>query len=372
MIINRNQWIVRFGLMHLVGSSLSFWVSTIIEEAVHGYMEKIKAMNEADNKTCTPNTVFLQDAYNHYIQCLNKTLADFESIDALPLLYPFSVEFNIILASVWYVVWTNIGNIDSNSEMHTVNEELNEDRHTGKIDIVYRSNVTISADCHASNIGMFSGFFSLLATLITIIIFFTTIRHDTYKTIGIAIYTAQLTFLTTCCAITVPMAFRQTIGLNVAKHLDSPQTVMDDFLLVIPLPFYYIHHILCIYSEILQFTLNSVFMAICYLLNIIQVTLQTPFIIDGIRRCSNERRLRYKKPGKQLITFNIIINITLWILITFEMKSVDKYHSMGSKYGKFVWMIILDTCLPLMLFYRFHCSVCLADMWKNCYEKDEH
>ena len=58
--------------MHLVGSSLSFWVSTIIEEAVHGYMEKIKAMNEENSNYVMSNTVFLHDAYNHYIQCLNK------------------------------------------------------------------------------------------------------------------------------------------------------------------------------------------------------------------------------------------------------------------------------------------------------------
>ena len=140
---------------------------------------------------------------------------------------------------------------------------------------------------------------------------------------------------------------------------------------MIPLPFFYVHHILCIYSESKYGSINSIIMAIIYVIHLIQVTLQTPFLMDGIRRCSNDKKLRFKKPGKGLITFLIIVNVAMWILVTFEIKSVDKYHSMPKSFGKFTWMIILDTCLPLMLFYRFHSSVCLSDMWKHAYEKDE-
>ena len=265
-----------------------------------------------------------------------------------------------------------VENNDPLSQMHHIREEINEDRHTGAIDITYRSNISISADCHASNLGLFGGFLSLLITVTTIIIFFTTIKHSEYKTIGIAIYTAQFGFLTVCSMVAVPLAFWHTCRLNVVKehHMDNAATAMDDLLLVVPLPFYYIHHILCIYSELNYASVNSVFMAIIYILHLVQVTWQTPFIIDGLRRCANDRKLRFKKPGKELITFAIIINVTLWILITFEIKSVDKYHSMPDYFGKFVWMIILDTCLPLMLFYRFHSSVCLSDIWNHAYEKD--
>lgn len=123
--------------------------------------------------------------------------------------------------------------------------------------------------------------------------------------------------------------------------------------------------------EISEDAVNSIFLIIIYILNIIQVTIQTPFIVDGIRRCSNSKRLRFSKPGKGLITFALILNIAVWIFVTFEIKSVDKYHKMQKFYGKFIWMVILDTCLPLMLFYRFHSSVCLSDIWKHAYEKDE-
>jgi len=67
----------------------------------------------------------------------------------------------------------------------------------------------------------------------------------------------------------------------------------------------------------------------------------------------------------------LILNITLWILNTFELKSVDKFHGSPEYYGELNWMIISHTTLPLMLFYRFHSSVCLSDIWKYGYEKDE-
>lgn len=259
------------------------------------------------------------------------------------------------------------------SQLSHVREEVNQNQQTGLIDVNYRSNITINADCHASNLGLFGGLFSLLMVLTTTIVFFTTIKHQEYKNVAIGLYSAQFGFLTLCCLIAVPLAFRHTLKLNVVNHhhLDNSATVMDDLLLLVPLPFFYVHHILCIFSEIKNGTANGLILAFIYALHLTQVTLQTPFLVDGIRRCSNERKFRFKKPAKGIITFLIIINVSLYFLVTFEIKSVDKYHSPAQYYGKWMWMIILDTCLPLMLFYRFHSSVCLSDMWKHAYEKDE-
>lgn len=258
--------------------------------------------------------------------------------------------------------------------MHHVREEINEDKQTGEIDVSYRSNVSINIDLHASNIGIFGGLLMLLIILVSTTVFSTTIRKEEYKEIGIFIYTAQFGLLTLSTLITTPLAFKQTRKLNVVNvhHLDNSTTAMDDLLLIVPIPFYIVHHILCIYAELKAVDVNGILMAIIYSMHLIQVGIQTPFIIDGLRRCSKEKQFRRKKPGKGLITFIMIINVVLWILITLEIKMVDKYHSMPAYFGKFVWMIVLDTCLPLMLFYRFHSSVCLSDIWKHAYEKDSH
>jgi hypothetical protein len=36
-------------------------------------------------------------------------------------------------------------------------------------------------------------------------------------------------------------------------------------------------------------------------------------------------------------------------------------------YGQITWLLLLNINLPLLLFYRFHSSVCLADAWHSAY-----
>jgi hypothetical protein len=40
-------------------------------------------------------------------------------------------------------------------------------------------------------------------------------------------------------------------------------------------------------------------------------------------------------------------------------------------FGVVPWAIILNITLPLVVFYRFHSSVCLADIWCAAYEPEE-
>ena len=108
IIINRFKIIARFALMHLMGASISFWFSTIIEESIEGYVEKIKFMKMSQNSTLFDDVVY-KEAVKHMIYCSENALSNTEAMETLPYLYPFSIEFNITLAAVWYTIWTNIG-----------------------------------------------------------------------------------------------------------------------------------------------------------------------------------------------------------------------------------------------------------------------
>lgn len=100
--------------------------------------------------------------------------------------------------------------------------------------------------------------------------------------------------------------------------------------------------------------------------------IQTPLIIDGLRRCSKSKELRQQKPGRELITFLIVCNVSLWITQTFEIKSHGLEDQRYEFYGKVLWTILGHMTLPFMMFYRFHSSVCLVDIWKSAYEFEEH
>ena len=74
-----------------------------------------------------------------------------------------------------------------------------------------------------------------------------------------------------------------------------------------------------------------------------------------------------------MVTFLVIANVALWFSQTFEVKSVfNPIDIRYDYYGKTLWTILGHVSLPLMMFYRFHASVCLADIWKFAYEKGGH
>lgn len=95
-----------------------------------------------------------------------------------------------------------------------------------------------------------------------------------------------------------------------------------------------------------------------------QVTLQSLFIADVVCR----KRSNQKQPGRQLITFLMIANFTLWIIYTFEMQKVEASPVQLRVYGFTAWALIIRTTLPLSIFYRIHSTITFAEVWKNSYK----
>lgn len=56
---------------------------------------------------------------------------------------------------------------------------------------------------------------------------------------------------------------------------------------------------------------------------LLQIMIQTPWICDALRRCSNSIENRKKKPGRELVMFLTIANVSLWIYYTFSVKNAD-------------------------------------------------
>ena len=99
--------------------------------------------------------------------------------------------------------------------------------------------------------------------------------------------------------------------------------------------------------------------------NFLQVTFQTLFITDVV----NRKRRTASQPGRQLITFLLITNLTLWIVYTFEFQKLEASPIQLSVYGLTTWAVILRITLPLSIFYRFYSAVTFAEVWKNSYKQ---
>lgn len=63
----------------------------------------------------------------------------------------------------------------------------------------------------------------------------------------------------------------------------------------------------------------------------------------------------YQKPGRELVTFLIVVNLAMWFVYTFEQKKVDEFLAAAQLFHD-RWTYIAHTTVPLMLFYRYVCA----------------
>ena len=98
-----------------------------------------------------------------------------------------------------------------------------------------------------------------------------------------------------------------------------------------------------------------------------QAALQTLFIMDAYHRYVYTETQANLKPGRALITILLLLNLSLWIVCIFEEKKVEHLPMHETFYGHLPWSIISHLCIPLVIFYRFHSTVCLSEIWTSAY-----
>ncbi|XP_064485109.1 proton channel OtopLc-like isoform X3 [Ornithodoros turicata] len=326
IVINHAFTASRFGMMHLIGTCLYFWFSSIVQEYHHS----------------------THGDYKHG----NRTILDFTSVTLY--LQPFTIEYQIILAGVWYIVWQNIGT-DPPGQTRRQSEGG---------EAKYHSNLVVSADCHAANKGLFAGIFLLLCAIVSLVIEQVAFSSPAYHSVETIIFLAQNTALVVIALLAVVWGYKQISTLDLNTH---PITLLDDVLLYVPLPFYFVYYIVTIIADMWY---ESYTLLTSHVVTVIQVVLQTLFLSDGLRRCSNSRRQKFTKPGRETVTFLIVCNIAIWVTNTFQTEKPHLNNYMRMCFGESAWVMVKHSTLPLMLFYRFHSSVCLADIWKSAYESD--
>ena len=75
-----------------------------------------------------------------------------------------------------------------------------------------------------------------------------------------------------------------------------------------------------------------------------------------------------QKPGREVVTFLLICNLAMWCINTFETSRSDAHPKQLHFFGFWAWTIISHVSMPLAIFYRFHCTVCLCEIWKRAYK----
>ncbi|XP_072391202.1 proton channel OtopLc-like [Diabrotica undecimpunctata] len=386
IVINKYTVLAKFGMMHCLSSSICFWIWTIMRETLEAIASKTSTETkelDSDETTSTLNEPFalplssfalnglelLKQSPDFSVRRFTKICVNNDSFMAViyknisPYLYPFSVEFSILVVGVLFVIWQNIQKCD---------DAENEDSSTLPCSILSElpdkeGNVVVHADCHSSNKGLFGGFVVLVLTVVSSILFFIAVYdEDKDAPIGLTINLVTSIAVLSMMFLACIFAYRQITKLdfNTASH-----NILDIFLLFICIPAFFLNGVFSIIPAIINKNAMSI---VSIILEICQVLLQTAFLQDGVRRSSNTKKLRKTKPGRELVSFLILANISLWLFQTFEVKAHGLQDNRYDFYGKELWTILGHMCLPLMMFYRFHASVCFVDVWKYAYVPSGH
>ncbi|XP_017757052.1 PREDICTED: otopetrin-3-like isoform X1 [Eufriesea mexicana] len=310
--------LAKLGLMHMIATNLCEWLQALVEETQH----------EIDQ---------LGHTHDDEAGILASLLRD-----ASPFLFPCTIEFSLICAVILFEMWKRVDEKkDANSETPS------------------RSSYHLSIDCSSSHRGLFGGIMVVAATILSLIMFFV------LKEAKMKIAIVQVTALdATILVLGMIASVAGTSKLEALQQKIIKPSDLDTTLLAAAQAGVYLHCLFGVVGDVLTMGPTWVLSLITDLLALVQSTSQTLLIkIAWGRRCS-----RNNKPGKELITFLIVVNIALWTVNTLEKSRAGVRPDHLRFFGVWAWTIITHVSMPLAIFYRFHSAICLFEIWKTCYK----
>ncbi|XP_053999400.1 proton channel OtopLc-like isoform X1 [Hylaeus anthracinus] len=316
--LSKHTALAKLGLMHMIATNLCEWLQALVEETQH----------EIDQLGPT------HDDEDGILKSLLR--------DASPFLFPCTIEFSLICAVILFEMWKRVNEkIDAKGETPT------------------RSSYHLSIDCSNSHRGLFGGILVVAATILSLIMFF--VLKEAKMNIAIV----QVTALdATILALGMIASIAGTLKLQALQQKIIKPSELDTTLLAAAQAGVYLHCLFGVVGDVLTMGQIWVLSLFTDLLALLQSTSQTLLIkIAWGRRCSKN-----DKPGKELITFLIVVNIALWTVNTLEKSRAGVRPDHLQFFGVWAWTIITHVSMPLAIFYRFHSAICLFEIWKTCYK----
>ncbi|XP_047485718.1 proton channel OtopLc-like isoform X3 [Penaeus chinensis] len=393
--IHKFKFLARFGLMHIVATNLCVWVRTLVRESLKEINEfKVSQGQRGEDymilegiRRALANRGLL--APNRYLynldefvemQEINETLQQESSwvteedivnrtcgrveimgsivSDSAPYLYPFIIEYSLIGASVLYIMWKHIGR----NPRFVYDPEVAGD---GMSVVSRRCHSRV--DCVGASKGLFCGLLVLVASLICLILFFVLVNRDELKML--AIYLADCSH----CGIMFFSIIAMFIGFFRVRQLKfhgEREEELDDILLMVSAFGLFAYAVFsAVAGSLSAYTKEpNLLVMVTGILSVLQVIIQMVFIKDTQRRQVSLPEHERTKPGRQVVTFLLICNLTMWVIYTFETQKVEANPVQLEFFGDLPWTILLRCTLPLAIFHRFHSTVVLAAIWKNSYK----
>ena len=386
IVINKGKNVASFGLCHLACTNLCITLRNIVQETVHEIhtheMYSFKLQN-----SFTPSINSTNKKYNYMISkiypigCsdLNKqnqfkskgVQATYDKI--APYLFPCIIEFSLLCLTVFYIMWENLEKTHKDEKdmlqvsiKKSENERVLKKRRISKAE-EHRINVNnFVVDCNKSATGLFFGIFFLLMTIIALIVYFIYKHENDYLAAQICEITELILIGISGAVVIAAFLKLRCFGYMNDKFITNyNQTLL--MIALIGIYLFSFFSIVAISAKGIS-TFSDGLALFIHILSIIEGTLQCSFILDGLRRCAKDLKTKKEKPARSLITLLIMTNLCLWLTETFSVKKYDMNTIQLEYYNIIFWSIATSIATPLAIFFRFHASVCLSDIWKTLYQ----
>ncbi|XP_053600368.1 proton channel OtopLc-like [Plodia interpunctella] len=375
------KMIQRFGFMHMIATNLCEWLYVLVEETKHEIHHLEHSMASHANITAGLNNITTE------IYCRRGNIMGTLLRNASPFLFPCTIEYSLICAVILYEMWKEVKctpedfekkfnyQVKTKSRNNSVTPEKILQQFAGMLGVSspHGSRTALhhfSVDCSHAHRGLFAGILIIVLTIISLIMFFVLANNP--NTINNAIFEVNVCelILYSLTLLASAIAVKQ---MRVLPYKRKSQAVLglDTSLLILAQSGMFIY---CMFSMIgSHHTLNtgqseSLTGFFSEFLSLIQTILQSLFIIDAWWRRSSTSEQRREKPGRQLVTFLLVANMAMWAINTLEKNRAEFRPDHLAFYGPWAWTIITHVSMPLAIFYRFHSTICLFEIWKNCFK----
>ncbi|KAG1682257.1 Proton channel OtopLc [Nymphon striatum] len=375
-----NVSLSRFGFMHLVATSTCIWFQALVNQAKYSIQHPYYVNADGRNSSeiyLSEKPSYLENhvpEFNVYVNvtqmkndCGTSSASHFgEGI--FPFIEPFTIEYHLILVGIWFLQWCHIDEDESINTQSIKSSFINNSvikSNKKKLRTKRNSHEDFTIDCHSSHRGLFLGMLMFLVTIGCVLMYFLFLKDEHTENIADYSIITSESILILFSLLAIFTAYFQIQKLNVIQT--NAAIYLDNLLLFAPLPFVYANCFMTLVAN----AQNSQFIPLCLdCVKFIQVIVQTTFLIDALRRSSETEELQKLKPGRQMVTFLLVNNLAMWVMGNVKLKYIHLHESCILFYGPFLWKLLSLLTMPFVMFYRFHSTVCLADIWKSAYERE--
>lgn len=333
---------------NLTSSLTSFTTASSSSTIINNHSRSIRSIN---------------DHYITHSNCRRSNVIGELVTDASQFLFPCTIEYSLICAAILYIMWKGINEMSikaSSAKMTQPNKQ------TTTTSLVHHQRHHYQVDCAKAHKGLFTGILLTVVCIISLILFFVFIKKDQYR--NFAVLQAHIVeLLIYCiCAIACLIASFQVRELHYNRNRGVE---LDNILLIIA------QSGLCIFTmfsiigaQFISQLQNTRLVLINAFACLIQSMFQSVFILDASKRKASTADQVRRKPGREMVTFLLVCNFSMWAINTLETRRSDSNPVQMSFYGFWAWTIITHVTVPLAIFYRFHSTVCLCEIWKGTYK----